>query len=385
LSDGESKKKQVVILTVTGSEFGTETVSLKSVRPFVMMDVTLKEVVPKLNPSDSKSINSYLCARIDELIEASRQLWFEDNTELEPPLPLVRLRVDYSSDNSEDLGGIFSIMNPQRFGQQFIGKVANPRDVVHFMRKRSVAASLQKKRHETVIIPDDGGDQSNGPSATRVEDLVTQYLNVQHLDLFPQNEFCDIVRLAVEKDERDAIEEFIKSSLIRVVGSLKERPEIGGLERATLNDEFERTKKLREDEWERLHPGMDALFISRTTKSENFTNNCSDDEMSQSAAVKGRGRGARKSAMSSTTAAGRGRGRGRAKIPAISYEGSDEPEPTYRPPRRTSAPNKQSTVTQPRLAFSEDSAIVADTFIQFSSIHRSSALPSTPQWPSRKK
>lgn len=41
----------------------------------------------------------------------------------EPLLPLIRLRVDYTG---------FSTMSTQRFGQKFVGKIANPTDVLHW-------------------------------------------------------------------------------------------------------------------------------------------------------------------------------------------------------------------------------------------------------------
>ena len=42
----------------------------------------------------------------------------------DPPIPLIRLRVDYT--------GGFSTINAQRFGQKFVGKVANPNDIIQF-------------------------------------------------------------------------------------------------------------------------------------------------------------------------------------------------------------------------------------------------------------
>lgn len=39
-----------------------------------------------------------------------------------PLMPLIRLKVDYS--------GGFSTCNPLRFGQRFVGKLANPNDII---------------------------------------------------------------------------------------------------------------------------------------------------------------------------------------------------------------------------------------------------------------
>ena len=60
-------------------------------------------------------------------------------------LPLIRLRVDYS--------GGFSTINPQRFGQKFVGKVANPHDVLLFHK------SQKKQRRDGVDVDEDMIDE----------------------------------------------------------------------------------------------------------------------------------------------------------------------------------------------------------------------------------
>jgi hypothetical protein len=54
-------------------------------------------------------------------------------------LPLVRLRVDYTG---------FSTINAQRFGQQFVGKVANPHDLLLFQK-----APARKPKACSPLIP----------------------------------------------------------------------------------------------------------------------------------------------------------------------------------------------------------------------------------------
>jgi double-strand break repair protein MRE11 len=76
------------------------------------------------------------------LIEEATKEWEEiqdphDSTE-ETPLPLVRLKVEYSSPD----GGKFDCENPQRFSNRFVGKVANVNDVVQFHRKKTVASKF---------------------------------------------------------------------------------------------------------------------------------------------------------------------------------------------------------------------------------------------------
>jgi hypothetical protein len=47
--------------------------------------------------------------------------------------PLIRLRVEYTG---------FSSVNPTRFGQHFVGRVANPNDILNFFRKKTTGEFL---------------------------------------------------------------------------------------------------------------------------------------------------------------------------------------------------------------------------------------------------
>jgi hypothetical protein len=138
----------------------------------------------------------------------------------------------------------------------------------------------------------------------RVEDMVSQLLITQKLDLFPQNEFSDIVRIAVEKDDRDAIESFVKQSITRIMSGVRD----AALEREAIKTEIERSKKLREDEWQRLHPGIEELLASmpmtRIVRSDQEDADLTDKEDSPELKTNGRGRGR-------VRGGGRGGGRGR--------------------------------------------------------------------------
>lgn len=206
LSEGEcNRPKTVAILEITCKAFQLKPIVLKSPRPFVMGDISLSSAQPSLNPQDIKSIEKYLCARIDELIERGKREWIERQGDsynpetMTVPLPLIRLKVDYSNG--------FTSFNPHRFGHLFVGKLANPKEVIFFYRKRA------KPQNDPILKT----HNNNQPRAHlispeernnfKMEDLVKDYLSVQNLDLFPQNEFGDSVKIFVEKDDKDCIEE----------------------------------------------------------------------------------------------------------------------------------------------------------------------------------
>lgn len=269
LSEGETKGKHVVILEVTGKQMRLLPIPLASVRPFIMRDVVLREATPRLEVHDARGVTAHLTAQVEQMIALAEREWASKQAALTidqqrpMPLPLIRLRVDYAAEvDAEGFASAYAISNPQRFGQQFVGRIANPRDVVHFVRRRATSQGGSSGRGAAT-------KQSTEPNMAlalgraetmRVEDLIGQFLASQRLDLLPQNEFSDIVRMAVEKDDRDAIEAFVKGSLERTLGAV---PVGAILERDSLRGEFDRWKRLREDEWTRLHPSIEALMASR--------------------------------------------------------------------------------------------------------------------------
>jgi double-strand break repair protein MRE11 len=60
-------------------------------------------------------------------------------------LPLIRLKVSYwgrnttSADHKVETTDAKEMTNPVRFGQDFIGRVANPRDILQYYRKKKQA------------------------------------------------------------------------------------------------------------------------------------------------------------------------------------------------------------------------------------------------------
>lgn len=378
LSEGETRGKHVVILEVTGKQMRLLPVPLSSVRPFVMRDIALREATPRLDTHDARGVTAYLTAQVEQMISLAEREWISKQATLAidqqrpMPLPLIRLRVDYAAEmDAEGFASAYAISNPQRFGQQFINRIANPRDVVHFIRRRAgnqggasgKGATKQSTESNVMLI-------QGRTEAMRVEDLIGQFLASQRLDLLPQNEFSDIVRMAVEKDDRDAIEAFVKSSLERTLGAVP----IGTiLERDSLRGEFERWKRLREDEWTRLHPSIEALMASRPlTRMEREMDQDEDRTEGESGSEHDRtendenidyslanGSGRRRSATAST----RGRGgrtrastRGRSIVTTGTTAKSTSTLPTALPsPRRQTLPGTvKGTGKQARLEFTID-------------------------------
>lgn len=145
LSKGEDKAKSVVILKIHKRDYEITTRDLLTVRPFLIEDMDLEEELDErdilLHSENSKAeINKVLEARIWAMIDRAAEEWKAKHSDMEAdeippmPLPLIRLRVNYEK---------HEVGNLARFGQKFAGKVANPKELLGFNKKRSV---IRKQR-----------------------------------------------------------------------------------------------------------------------------------------------------------------------------------------------------------------------------------------------
>ena len=224
LSPGEAVAKHVAILSITGKDFKSESIRLKTVRPFVMKEIVLsedKEAKKHIkSPNNRTQVTQYLMNIVEKLIQQANEEWMEaqdepedDDEEVKPPLPLVRLRVEYGMPN----GGSYDCENPQRFSNRFIDKVANVNDVIQYHRKKKGATRQTK-----------GADMPEGSilaelsmdPGVKVEKIVEEFLEAQSLTILPQNSFGDAVAQFVKKDDKHSMESFVSDSLEKQVGFL---------------------------------------------------------------------------------------------------------------------------------------------------------------------
>jgi double-strand break repair protein MRE11 len=225
LAVGEAVPKHVAIVSVTGRDFTTENIRLKTVRPFVMKEIVLSEEkeAQKFAKKDNNrtELTRFLMKLVEELIEQAKVEWLEaqegghDEAEEVPevPLPLIRLRVEISSPD----GGSFDCENPQRFSNRFVGRVANINDVVQFHRKKKNATT---RRSREDVADEAVMSQLQGLDTVAVEKLVREYLAAQSLTILPQNYFGDAVSQYIDKDDKHAMELFVNQSLANQIKHL---------------------------------------------------------------------------------------------------------------------------------------------------------------------
>ena len=215
---GEAVEKKVAILSVKGKDMDVETIRLKTVRPFIYKDIKLsdrKRMRDVAFDNDNKSkLNAYLTEVIQEMITEAKESWLdlqrESGEELDedvrPPLPLIRLRVEYTAPE----GGEFQIDNAQRFSNRFNDQVANTSDVVQFHRKRATAARSTKAKPD---MPEEHIMAQLSLENVKVSKLVEEFLTAQSLSILPQNQFSESVTQFVDKDDKHGIEQFIAEAM----------------------------------------------------------------------------------------------------------------------------------------------------------------------------
>lgn len=147
LVPGEAVTKHVAILNITGRKFQVEKIPLRTVRPFVTEELVLatdKRFKGLEKKQDNRQeIAKRLTVIVEKMIEEAQEIWHSthqrDDTheDEEPPLPLIRLKVEYTAPE----GCKFEVENPQRFSNRFANRVANQNDVVYFYRKKKGTSS----------------------------------------------------------------------------------------------------------------------------------------------------------------------------------------------------------------------------------------------------
>ena len=221
LMPGEAVPKHVAVLSITGRDFAVEKIRLKTVRPFVMREIVLseeKEAMKLAKKANNRTaLTQFLTNIVNDMIRQADEEWKaaqgdEDQNE-KPPLPLIRLRVEFTAPE----GGNFDCENPQRFSNRFTERVANLQDVVQFYRKKKGGV---KRAQNGAEMPEASMLASLTIDSVKVEQLVREFLDAQSLTILPQNSFGDAVSQYIDKDDKHAMEVFVTENLHKQVEQL---------------------------------------------------------------------------------------------------------------------------------------------------------------------
>jgi double-strand break repair protein MRE11 len=340
LIPGEAIPKHVTILSITGRELKNEPIRLRTVRPFVYKDIVLAQdpVAVKIGKAGDHrtKLTSHLISIVEDMIAEAEAEWTEsqENAGIDPeaekfPLPLIRLRVEYTSANGLTK---FEVENPQRFSNRFQGRVANTNDVIQYhIKKRSAAGSAAARTKadteaEAAIL-----NRVNGANV-RVEKLVKEFLEAQSLTILPTTVFGDAVNNFVDKDDKHALNDFVKHSLERQVKALngQQDDDESDDEGADLMAQIEQIKESLEAEFaeglaksgtsQKFKPKPDSWdtdedgnwedqpgALIRNARSHSADVDDSDEDGTPAPTTRGRGRGRGRGARGTTSTRARGK------------------------------------------------------------------------------
>ncbi|KAI6025995.1 Mre11 DNA-binding presumed domain-containing protein [Pisolithus marmoratus] len=259
LADGESIEKHVALLQIQGKQFEIKPIPLRTVRPFVLEDVVLSEAAEEegFELNDQIAVSKFLKSRVNALIDQANKLWddrnaraVEDGDEPLPHmLPLVRLKVDTT--------GVSEMSNPIRFGQEFQGRIANPRDVLVFHRaKRTTRSSKVTIDQPELSIDDPDLSATEKLSKVRMQTLVKEYLAAQELQLLGEAGMSDAIQIFVEKDDSHAIQTHVTAALKALMKGVQANGEV---DEGDLDNVLVKIKEQHETEYaERNRAGQTA-------------------------------------------------------------------------------------------------------------------------------
>ncbi|KAH7647188.1 hypothetical protein FG379_002879 [Cryptosporidium bovis] len=216
LIQSESIDKHVTLLEIKEKTFKTTPIPLISPRTFIFKTL-------KLKGDNKENIESEISEEINRLILEANEirkkkhcmktpqcpeiLEIMKNTSLN--LPIIRLKVEYEDD---DL-----IINSKRFGHQFIGKVANPHELLIF-HKLSKNNQKQTFEYEDPLGLNSrlGTMLSNSNETNIIEGLVTYYSQkLNGLELLDIKEFNKAINSFVNKHDNHSIEDMLVKTTSR--------------------------------------------------------------------------------------------------------------------------------------------------------------------------
>lgn len=144
LIEGEGKPKHSFRLQVDGVKYTLDPIVLQRQRPLLYRHVELAKT--KLPPGRKHLQENFIKGEVQKLLDDyDKQLALKMTSEMFTDmnadyikLPLVRIRIDYS--------GGYEALSLTKFGKEFDGLLANPRNFLSFYKLRTRQEMLRKKQ-----------------------------------------------------------------------------------------------------------------------------------------------------------------------------------------------------------------------------------------------
>jgi double-strand break repair protein MRE11 len=258
LSESETVQKHCAILKIFKKNFKLIPVPLRTVRPFALDTLVLND--HNLSHTDKNievKIEQILIKKVDQMIaECEKNSYF---CEKRPKKPLIRLKVDYTD---------FETINENRFAQKMLSKVANPRNILQFIKKTEKAEEGKLDIEAVKHLRMHGGtDQLD---VLKVQDLVGKYFEKadekNQLSALTVKGLSDAIQEYIEKDEKDAVADLVDFQVIKIQKYLKTKKCSNDIQ---LNDEMKKFQQMRISKQEEEDSEIKKMFEKSSTKHTN--------------------------------------------------------------------------------------------------------------------
>ncbi|KAG2734834.1 hypothetical protein G9P44_002840 [Scheffersomyces stipitis] len=216
LSEGEVADKHTFLLSIRDQRYSIEPIKLNTVRPFVLKEIVLSQtdlISGAASKSDviallSQEVESSIVKANENFKQNNAELFDEDDTEEDVakkiPLPLIRIRVEYS--------GGYEIENTRRFSNRFVGKVANPNDIIQFYKKRTSETGPKKTKFSDKDLLEEG--ESNKKSTEiQLQDLIEKFISVADLSLLPEAGMNYAVKRYIDNEDKHVLQNYIENEI----------------------------------------------------------------------------------------------------------------------------------------------------------------------------
>jgi hypothetical protein len=214
--DGESVSmpKHMGLLEIRGKQFRLQTTKFSSNRVFIYNEIALSTVegLQAQDPQIEEKIAKVLKNKVEAMMKDAREV--EKASEplgvdtiyniRSPDQYLLRLKVDHIG---------FPSLNQNRFSANFVGKVANPSELLLFSKKKKEVLGRPDHKPDRDFlrsVMEDGGDEEI--NKIRIDDLVRESLRNSKRPL----------GLLVEETLTQALEDFILKKASGAIGELVE-------------------------------------------------------------------------------------------------------------------------------------------------------------------
>ncbi|KAL6937642.1 hypothetical protein ACO0RG_004158 [Hanseniaspora osmophila] len=233
LSEAEGKPKHAFILEIRNNqEYSVIPLPLNTVRPFIMEDISLSNF-KELESHNKVQIQKFLLKTVDQLVKRANQeserriIETTDLTDREEilkqiPLPLVRLRVDYSC--PEDPDSSYMVENSRRFSNRYVGKVANPNNILQLYKKKHKSYvkdyekdKLSKLNKKMGAFDMDEYDEDGGKNFANADEeilaIIESTLKSTNLALLSEKGISEALRKTVLNDDKTAMKSFLENQV----------------------------------------------------------------------------------------------------------------------------------------------------------------------------